>query len=81
MPPTVYLETTIPSYLTAWKSKNIIIAGKQEVTRIWWNERRDNFLLYVSPYVLDEVSHGNSEAAQKRMDIIQNIPVLAVDKK
>ncbi|MBL0717242.1 MAG: type II toxin-antitoxin system VapC family toxin [Desulfosarcina sp.] len=81
MPPTVYLETTIPSYLTAWKSKDIIIAGKQEVTRIWWNERRDDFLLYVSPYVLDEVSHGDPEAAQKRMEIIQNIPVLAVDEE
>ncbi len=81
MTSTVYLETTIPSYLSARKSKDIIIAGKQETTRIWWNERRNDFLLYVSPFVLDEASLGDHEAAKKRTDIIQNIPVLAVDEE
>ena len=35
----------------------------------------------MSPYVLDEVNHGGPEAAQKRMEITQNIPVLAVDEE
>ncbi len=74
MSSTVYLETTIPSYLTAWRSRDIIIAGKQEVTRIWWDERKNDFSLYVSPYVLDETSHGDPVAVQKRMEILQNIP-------
>lgn len=81
MSSTVYLETTIPSYLTAWRSRDIIIAGKQEVTRIWWDERKNDFSLYVSPYVLDETSHGDPVAVQKRMEILQNIPVLEVDEE
>ena len=81
MPPKVYLETTIPSYLTAWPSRDIIIAGKQEVTRIWWQERKEDFSLFISPYVLDEASLGDPEAARRRMDFLQNISVLAADEE
>jgi hypothetical protein len=35
MKPTVYIETTIPSYLAAWPSNNLIRAAHQEMTRQW----------------------------------------------
>jgi len=38
--PKVYLETTIPSLLTAWPSRDVLIAGQQQATRDWWKERR-----------------------------------------
>jgi hypothetical protein len=31
---TAYLETTIPSYLTAWRSNEIIMAANQQATRM-----------------------------------------------
>ncbi|MEI7940315.1 MAG: hypothetical protein WCK27_26840 [Verrucomicrobiota bacterium] len=40
MKPKVYLETTIPSLLTAWPSRDVLIAGQQQATRDWWKERR-----------------------------------------
>ncbi len=77
----VYLETTIPSYLTAQPSRDIVVAGRQEVTRVWWNTQRKRFSLYVSLYVLNEVSRGNSIAAEKRMGILDDIPILMEDEE
>ncbi len=31
--PTVYVETTIPSYLAAWPSAEPVMAGHQKLTR------------------------------------------------
>ncbi len=42
-----YLETTIPSYLTAWPSRDLIRAAHQQITKEWW-QKRDRFELLVS---------------------------------
>ena len=59
MRPRIYLETTIPSYLTSRPSRDLIVAGHQQVTREWWEGRRDAFQLYASQLVIDEVSAGD----------------------
>ena len=46
MKPRVYLETTIPSYLTAWPSRDLVRAAHQQITRDWWDRRRAEFELY-----------------------------------
>ena len=46
MKPKVYIETTIISYLTAWRSPQLVMAANQEMTRDWWDDERDNFDLY-----------------------------------
>jgi hypothetical protein len=46
--PKLYVETTIPSYLTAWPSKDLIRAGHQQITKEWWETRRADFDLYIS---------------------------------
>lgn len=35
MKPTGYLETTIPNYLTAWPSRDLVRAAHQQITREW----------------------------------------------
>lgn len=49
-----YLETTIISYLAAWPSRDLITAAHQILTREWWERRRMDYDLYVSPAVLEE---------------------------
>jgi hypothetical protein len=76
MKPTVYVETTIPSYLTAWPSRDVVRAGEQQVTRDWW-ARRSEFELRVSSLVLLECSAGDADAAALRLAALDGVPVLA----
>jgi hypothetical protein len=77
MKPTVYIETTIPSLLTTWPSRDVEIAGQQIATREWWDTCRHAFDLYVSADVLDEAERGDAEAARLRMAALAECRVLA----
>src|SRR5258708_356573 len=69
MKPRLYLETTIPSYLTSRLSRDLIIAGHQQITRDWWEKRRRDFQIYISQLVLDEASAGDRVAARERLKV------------
>jgi hypothetical protein len=79
--PKVYLETTIPSLLTAWPSRDLVIAADQQVTKEWWRTRRRDFELFVSQVVLDESSEGDKSAAVARLAEIRGLPVLEVNRE
>ncbi len=72
----VYLETTIPSYLTAWVSRDLVMAGHQQTAREWWDTRREDFELFVSQFVIDEAGAGDPDAARRRLEILENMPLL-----
>lgn len=75
MKQTLYVETTIISYLTALPSHDLIVAAHQQVTRDWW-DTRSAFELYVSQFVLDEARAGDSVAASRRLAALAGIPIL-----
>ncbi len=77
MKPRAYVETTIPSYLTALPSRDLLVAAHQQVTREWW-EGRDAFDIYISQLVLDEASGGDAGAAARRIEALRNVSVLDV---
>jgi hypothetical protein len=66
----VYIETTFVSYLTAWPSRDVIIAGHQQITHQWWNTRRANYEMCVAEPVLEEAALGDPQAAQERLDVL-----------
>jgi hypothetical protein len=76
--PTVYLETTIPSYLAARPSRDLIIAAHQQITHEWWREARHHFDLYISEAVLLEIRAGDPDAAARRLAIVDELPILAL---
>jgi predicted nucleic acid-binding protein len=76
MKPKVYLETTIPSYLTSRPSRDLVTAAHQQITREWWDTRRHDFDLFVSQMVLDEASAGDPEAATRRLEVLAALPLL-----
>jgi predicted nucleic acid-binding protein len=72
------LETTIPSYLTSRPSRDLIIAGHQQITREWWEKQGNDFQLYISQLVVDEASAGDATAARERLNVLQEIPLLDI---
>ena len=75
MKPRVYIETTIPSYLTAWPSLQPVRAAHQQVTREWW-AGRGAFDLYVSRGVVVECGKGDPTAAADRLAALSGIDLL-----
>jgi len=75
---TVYVETSIISYLAARPSRDLIVAARQQLTHTWWRERRPAFDLYVSQVVLDEARAGDPDAATRRAELLADLPLLDV---
>jgi len=74
--PKVYLETTIPSLLTARPSRDVLTAGQQQATRDWWDERRQRYQLFISGLVLAESRRGDTTAAKAREEVLAGCKVL-----
>mgnify|MGYP001605873361 CR=1 FL=1 len=73
---TLYIETTIPSYLVARPSRDIIVLAHQQLTKEWWDDYRHLYEMFISQIVLDEIKQGDPEMANKRIEILQGIPML-----
>ena len=74
----VYIETTIPSYLTARPSNDIRVMANQNITIEWWENCRLKFDIYISEFVIAEALQGNQEASDRRMETIKDVPELEV---
>lgn len=72
--PRLYLETSVVSYLTARLGRDLVVVGRQELTQEWWREQRREFELFVSEFVLAEAAEGDSDAAQRRLQILEGLP-------
>jgi hypothetical protein len=75
--PRVYVETTIVSYLKARFSRDLIVAAHQQVTRDWWDTRREQFELVTSQLVVREAAVGDTAAAQERLEVLGELTLLA----
>lgn len=76
---TVYVETSIVSYLTARPSRNLIALARQVMTREWWENRRDDFQLVTSRLVIAEAALGDAVAAAKRLSSLENLEILGIN--
>jgi hypothetical protein len=74
----VYLETSVVSYLVARRSRDLIVAGRQQITIDWWEQEREKFELYVSEAVVEEAQAGDPTEIIKRSSIISGLPNLKI---
>nr|VFK16126.1 MAG: hypothetical protein BECKLPF1236A_GA0070988_1013915 [Candidatus Kentron sp. LPFa]VFK31862.1 MAG: hypothetical protein BECKLPF1236C_GA0070990_1015015 [Candidatus Kentron sp. LPFa] len=73
---TVYIESSVISYLTARPSRDVVTAARQAITLEWWEEHGTQYEIFLSELVLEEIGSGDSSAAQKRLRIVENVPML-----
>ncbi len=78
MKPSVYIETTVVSYLTARPHRDIVVAAHQQLTREWWNGAADRYQLFVSDLVLWEASRGDAVAAAERLVAVESLQPLEI---
>jgi predicted nucleic acid-binding protein len=78
---TIYIETSVISYRVARPSRDIIVLARQEITAEWWDSVLPHLDAYVSPVVLDEIAGGDQQAQTLRLQLVANMPPLAVDER
>ena len=75
---TVYIETSIVSYLTARATNNLVAAAWQITTAQWWDSHSSDFDLYTSILTIQEAGRGHPEAAARRLEALEEITVLPI---
>ena len=75
----VYVETSIVSYLTSRPSRDVRAAAWQQITLQWWEQERPMYELFCSELVVAEAEAGDAQAARRRLDTLDNIPELPID--
>jgi hypothetical protein len=76
MKPTVYIETTIPSYYHTTRTSLVSDVAR---TRIWWDKERSSYECFSSQITLDELSEGNYPTKTECLELINSIPLLEVN--
>lgn len=76
---TIYIETTVVSYLVANPSRDSILAAHQQLTRQWWQDERLRYECVTSEEVLREASLGDAEMSRRRAAALADLTVLTVD--
>lgn len=75
--PTVYIETTIPSFYHDVRQSADNVA-RREWTRRWWSRVQDDFRLVTSAAVLEELEDGLPEHARERLALVTHLPILPI---
>jgi predicted nucleic acid-binding protein len=78
MTPSVYVESTIPSFVVGEMSPVIVTAAHQIATRQWWGEHRQDYRLYISRLVVQEISRGEPKLSRQRLALVADLPQLVI---
>lgn len=78
MKPRVYIETSVVSYYTAEASRDLIIAGHQQITGEWWRRGLPQVDPYISAIVEEEISRGDAAAARSRLRAVEGFSFLTI---
>ena len=77
MAQSVYIESSVISYLVARPNRDVVVAARQAITETWWQNQRAESDLFVSALVVQEIAQGDVAVSEKRLKAVENIPFLA----
>jgi len=72
--PTLYLETSVVSYLTARETRDPHAARRQLITRHWWYNFGSQHTAFASELVCKEAKRGDPHAAARRIEVLSRLP-------
>ena len=75
----IYIESTIPSHVVARPALDLLQAARQQLTRDWWDLKREHHELFTSQVVLDEITDGEAEMARQRLKLLRGVPLLELN--
>jgi predicted nucleic acid-binding protein len=73
---TVYIETSVVSFLRENPSASSESVQRQRLTRKWWISCRRRYELVTSQYVVDEARAGQADRAQERLGFLAGVPLV-----
>nr|VFJ58452.1 MAG: Predicted nucleic acid-binding protein, contains PIN domain [Candidatus Kentron sp. DK] len=76
MKKTVYLDTTIPSYLFDERES---IGAWVDITKRWWAEERQRFDLWMSEETFSELDAGDYPRKQEVLAFVSEVPILSLE--
>ena len=77
---TVYIETTVVSYLTARPTGDLVGAAWQKITVDWWETQRHRFVLHASEVTVGEAGRGDAGAGARGLAALADVALLPVTK-
>ena len=79
MKPSVYIETSIPSFYYEARTEpdNIV---RRDWTRQWWNEHLANYDAYTSEAVIEELEGGAFPGREDALKLIERLPLLDINE-
>ena len=79
MKPSVYIETSIPSFYYEVRTEPDNIA-RRDWTRQWWNEHLANYDVYTSEAVIEELEGGVFAGREDALKLIERLPLLDINE-
>ena len=80
MKPTLYLDSSVPSYHLP-QGDDPIVHARHLLTCRWWDEELARFEAFVSQVVLDELAGGDPGRAAQRLSLVEGFSLLDVDEE
>lgn len=81
MTASVYIESSIISYLASRPSRDVVKAARQAITSDWWLNSKIQYEVYISALVEDEISGGDPMAAARRLQVVAGIQSIHITSK
>lgn len=74
---TLYIETSVPSFYYEIRPEPDNVA-RREWTRQWWNGYLENYSVYTSEAVIDELESGEFPGKAEALTLMANLPLLDI---
>ena len=79
MKPSIYIETSIPSFYYEVRTEADNVARRQW-TREWWDEHLSGYDAYTSEAVIEELEGGSFPGKANALELMEELPLLDINE-